>query len=68
MIHLSCPSSYMFNKLFLVIQKGLGAQKVKTNFTEIESQAAQRDKEKETLASLAAQHEAQSKEEEEKKM
>ncbi|XP_064629606.1 ADP-ribosylation factor GTPase-activating protein 2-like isoform X2 [Lineus longissimus] len=48
--------------------KGLGAQRVKTDFSEIESQAALRDKEKETLANMAAKQEVLTQEGEEKKM
>lgn len=58
-------------KSFIIssVQKGgFGAQKVKTNFKEIESRAEQQDKERENMAANLALQEAKSKEEQEKQL
>ncbi|XP_069102474.1 ADP-ribosylation factor GTPase-activating protein 2-like isoform X4 [Argopecten irradians] len=49
-------------------KKGMGAQRVKANFNEIESRAQQLDQERETLAANQAMAEARTKEEQEKQM
>ncbi len=54
--------------LQLGAKKGLGGQKVKANFNEIENEALQKDKEKAQLAENIALQEAKTKEEQEKKM
>lgn len=61
--------SYILLTINILLQKGgLGAQKVKTNFTEIENRAQQIDKDKEIMAANQAMEEAKSKEEQEKQM
>lgn len=59
-----------FNRFFLLLflQKGLGAQKVKKDFNEIESRAQQIDKEKEEFAKNVAVEEAKTKEDRDKQM
>lgn len=54
--------------VYLLQKGGFGAQKVKTNFKELESQAEQRDKEKEQMAANLAIQEAKSKEEQERQL
>lgn len=54
--------------LFFFSQKGLGAQRVKANFSEIENRAQQADKEKEEYAKNQAIQEARTQEEQEKQM
>ena len=49
-------------------QKGLGAQKVRTNFTALETEAQQRDKNRETLVSLAAEQKVKDKADAETKL
>ena len=49
-------------------KKGFGGQRVKANFSEIEKEAMQKDKDREQLAENLAIQEAKTKEEQEKKM
>lgn len=49
-------------------KKGFGAQKVRTNFSDLESEAQQRDKDREQLEKMHAQQKVASKEDEAKRM
>ena len=55
-------------KLSFLLQKGLGAQRVKKDFGEIESRALQVDKEREELAKNVVIQESKNKEEQDKQM
>lgn len=61
-------NSNCFSTLQLGGKKGLGAQKVKANFSAIENAAQQRDKDKIELEANVAAQKAQTKEEEDRQM